>query len=778
MFEATEPPVLGSPARLAADLAADELAAEQEKDGVDGEPRAEDTEVAGGLSIRQWTEFAQRAHQTGKDWFEASISAQVAAGYAHFQSRHAPGSKYYHEYYKLRSQVFRPKSRSLVRRGEAATAVAFFSTEDLLTTDSWDDANPDQADAAEVAKYLIQYRLERTLPWFQTLIGAAQEAYVTGRPIAHLHWKYRTRLTEQLVEDEDGNLTREEVEEVITDRPAVDLVPIENLILDPACDWRDPINSSPYLIFRMPMYVGDVKAMIEEKNAEYEGLWYFENVTDASWWTFSGNDHDSVRTSRQTGQADVYDARKGAPDLEIVWIHRVFMRVKGIDYVYDMIDTRAMLSVPRPVSEVYPHLDEDGMSRPFVMGTCAIEAHKAYPTAPVMMVAETQKELNELANLRIDGIRNATLGRWLARRGGSIDIETLKYGVANSVITTEDVTRDLRELKQQDLPASVFAEADRVNVEFDELAGNFSAASVGTNRQLNETVGGMNLLSGDADKVKELEIRTFTETFVEPLINQLYALEQMYETDEQLLNDVVVRSGLSLERVLDLLALKVRVRTSVGMGATSPEKRIARISMGVTTVAQLAPEQAPGVNGGEIVKEVFGALGFRNGSRFYNTGKEGGDPEKEALQQRVAQLEQLLAGRQLEAQSRVEVANIQAQARLQQAAMDGETRERIALLDAQLRAKTLQLEEIDRALAMEQSEVKKRELILQREALSHEIQQDNREFLLAIDNNAREAAAQTGGEGGRSDGPMDLPGDDNAGTLARGRFNLVPFAEG
>ena len=33
---------------------------------------------------------------------------------------------------------------------------------------------------------------------------------------------------------------------------------------------------------------------------------------------------------------------------------------------------------------------------------------------------------------------------------------------------------------------------DRINLDFDELAGNFSSASVSSNRKMNETVGGMN----------------------------------------------------------------------------------------------------------------------------------------------------------------------------------------------------------------------------------------------------------------------------------------------
>lgn len=763
MFEATEPPVMGSPSRLAAEAAEAAMIAEREKSADAPPPEI----LAEGMTVEQWIQAAQRTHQTSTTWFDGSVRGSVQRNYANFQSRHPPGSKYFHETYRLRSQFFRPKSRGMVRRSEAAVAVALFSTADLLDVGPWDGTSADQQDAAEIAKALLQYRLENTIPWFQTAVGAQQDATITGRVIARLSWRYREREHATMEITDDGKIVEGAEIEVVEDRPWIDLVPIENIRFDPACDWRDPVGTSPYWIDMMPMYVGDVKAMIQRANDEYNGQWYF-NIQDVQWWTFSRKEADGVRQARLGGQIDPIDERRGVPDFEVVWIYRYFMRINEIDYVFDMIDTRSMLSRPRPVLEVYPHLNYG--ERPYVAGTAAIEAHKAIPTSPLGMVADTQAEINELANLRIDGIRNAALGRWIARRGGQVDVETLKRGVANSVIYADNIANDVRELKQQDVPASAFAEADRVSTEFDEVAGNFSLASVASNRQLGETVGGMNLLSGDTAQVKEYEIRTLVETFVEPLFNQLYAMEQVYETDEGLLGEVVAHTGLPIERVLDLLALRIKVRVNVGFNSTSPERRIQRIATGVQTVAQLAPEQQQNINSAEIVKEVFGALGFKNGARFYNT-QESDDPEKQALMQENAQLKSMLEGRQIEAQSRVEVANIQAQARLQQAAMDGAARERIAFLQLQIEAKSLQLDEVDRVLAGEANEVKRRELILQREALSHEIQQDNREFILQL-------AGGSAARKGREDGPRDMPGEDKAGTISRGKFGDVPFAQG
>lgn len=748
----------------------------------DGEINPYDLEVSGGLSMNQWRELGSRSYDSSTTWFDSSTRRQMERAYSHFNSRHAPGSKYFHDAYRLRAQVFRPKTRSMVRRGEAAVAVALFSTADVLDCTPYNDSDPDQRDAAEVAQALLQYRLEHSLPWFVTVVGAAQDAYIHGRPIAMLDWKYRTRSRKRYEADDSGAETgvREiEDEEVLEDRPWIDLIPVENVRFDPDCDWRDPINSSPYVIVKLAMKVMDVKSMIRRAN-EASPDWYLE-LGDGEIWAGTGREpNDSIRQARFAGGVDPAQKTEGTKDYETVWIHRCFMRRDEVDYVYDMIGTQRVISIPRPVEEVYPHLDFG--FRPLVMGTAAIEAHKPFPASPVNLVDETQVEINELANLKIDAIRHATLGRWLMRRGSNLDVDTLRYAAPNSVIVTDNVNNDVKELRNQDVSSSAFAEDDRLAASFDEVAGNFSLSSVSNNRSMNETVGGMNLLQSDAAQVKEYEIRTFVETFIEPLLNQLYALEQAYETDQYLLEQVCTRTDLPLERVLALLTMKIKIRVNVGFNATSPERRIQRLSLGIQTVQQLAPNEQVPLNVGEVTKEVFGALGYKNGSRFYANGEQK-DPEKAAMQQQIAQLQSQLAGGEAQSQSRIKVAEIQMQGRLQVATMQRQTQIELAQLAARIDMGRLKLEELDRQVALQQNEVAKRELILQREALSHEIQQDNREFVMKLVGGGEKGKGKGKGKPaeesqGGGDGPMDLPGEDDAGTMARGDFGLIPYAEG
>lgn len=776
-----EPPVLKmeTGARLGAPSGQGN-SAENEGDGQKQEASVWDMEVTGGLSMNQWREIATRAYESSSTWFDSSVRKQMERAYAHFQNRHAPGSKYFHDQYRLRSQVFRPKTRAMVRRGEAAVAVALFSTQDVINCSPWNDDDVDQRDAAEVAQALLQYRLEHSIPWYLTAIGAAQDAYVHGRPVAMMSWRYTTRKKKRYEAAETPDSVNEiEEEEVLEDRPWIDLLPVENVRFDPDCDWRDPINTSPYVIVKLPMKAQDVKMMAERANAESPD-WYLP-LDDAMFWTANREAMDSIRQARHAGQVDPSQKSEGTPDYETVWVYRCFMRRGDVDYMFDMMGRNRLISIPRPVEQVYPHLDWN--QRPLVMGTATLEAHKAYVTSPANLVDETQVEINELANLKIDAIRHATLGRWLMRRGSNLDMDTLRYAAPNSVIVTENINNDVRELRQQDVASSAFAEDDRLQTSFDEISGNFSLASVANNRSMNETVGGMNLLQADAAQVKEYEIRTFVETFIEPVLNQLYALEQAYETDEYLLEQVCARTGLDLPRVLDLLTMKIRVRVNVGFNSTSPERRIQRLSMGIQAVTSLTPNEPIAWDTGEIIKEVFGSLGYKNGARFIAGNDK--DPEKAALSAENQQLKQQLAGGEAQTRGRIEVAKIQMQGRLEVASLQRKTQIELAMLAAKIDQKRLELEEMDRKLAASQSEIAKRELILQREALSHEIQRDNREFVSTLLGMGKGGKADKGDKGkppiegeAASDGPMNLPGDDRAGTVGRGQFGLIPFKEG
>ena len=137
-----------------------------------------------------WLLVARDAYREAESYFDANIRADLERNMSHFANRHAPGSKYFSATYKHRHKGFRPKTRSMVRRNEAAAAVSMFSTTDTIHIKAARSSHPSHRISAEVNQALLQYRLDETIPWYLTVIGAYQDTLNTGMCISHQYWDY------------------------------------------------------------------------------------------------------------------------------------------------------------------------------------------------------------------------------------------------------------------------------------------------------------------------------------------------------------------------------------------------------------------------------------------------------------------------------------------------------------------------------------------------------------------------------------------------------------
>lgn len=549
-----------------------------------------------------WLNLAKSAHSGSTSYFDAYVRPKIEKNMLMFQSQFAPDSKYMSESYRLKSKVFRPKTRAAVRKAEATAASAFFSTEDVTSIRPVDDNNPVHLAAASMYRYLLQHRLTKSIPWYLTLIGAYQEAMVNKVVASAQYWEF----------DEQRGI----------DRPKIKLIEVENLRIDPGADWTDPVNSSPYVIWMIPMYVKDVKARIRS------GKWLA--VSDKDLLAARTNANDSTRMVREgRGGGDSKDATTSIDDYSIVWVHENHLEVDGQDVVFHTLGTLQLLSEPVPLKERYFH-----GKRPFVLGNCVVEAHKVFPSAPVELTSGTQEEINDVANQRLENVKLVLNKRWQAKRNRNVDIRSLTRNIAGSVtmVTEHD---DIKHIDTPDVTASSYQEQDRLNLDFDDVSGAFSGSSIASNRKLNETVGGMNILTTQSNLVGEYQLRTFVETWVEPVLRQLILLEREYEVDSTIMALAgqlaeVVESGADIET---LFQQEVILTVNVGIGNTNPQNQVERFIYGLTSLKNLLGEEVlKKANVEEIVKELFGKLGYRDGSRFFKLGEEEPpDPMKQKL---------------------------------------------------------------------------------------------------------------------------------------------------
>lgn len=606
-------------------------------------------------------QVARECYEMSTNWINAGKRLKWTDSLRAFQNQHPAGSKYLSSDYQYRTRLFRPKTRAMVRKGEAASAAAFFSNEDVVNIRAQDDDDPQQRASAEINKQLLQYRLTKTIPWFLTLVGARQDCEVMGIAIGKAYWKYAERVVgtnnRPVLHPELGtqmmgldNLPITEPYDVIEkemDHPWVDLVAPENFRYDPAADWRMPIATSPYLIETIPMYVCDVQAKIET------GEWL--PVPTSALLGSSNLDDDTTRRARELGRIPGKDNDAGKPrQYDICWVRENVLRVGGRDWhFYTLASSGDLLSKPRPIAEVYLQ----GI-RPYVCGFIVPEAHKTYPTSKVELVRDLQTQTNDVANLRLDNVKLALNPRQFLRAGSGADPQDARIFNPGKVVMMKDPRNDIVWDRPPDATAGSYQEQDRINLDFDDLAGGTSNQSIQQAPQIYQTMGNTDALMASGNQLEEYEQRVFAETFVEPLVRQLVMLEQAYETDPVVLaiagKEAQLYQKFGVSQITDeLLKHELTVKVNVGVGATNPEKRLGNFVKASGIIGNIyGPVAAMGSNFEEVSKEVFSLCGYKDGERFFKPNFDpqqamaamaGGDKKSGEDPQAKIQVEQMKA---------------------------------------------------------------------------------------------------------------------------------------
>lgn len=595
--------------------------------------------------------LAGRAEQISKDYQTRTVERSLSRSYRAWRNEHAEGSKYLDRAaWRGRSSLFVPKTRSAVRKNLATAASALFSTEDVVNVSASLDDDPMQQATAKVMKADLDYRLTRgvsakhAMPWFQLSLGACQDSQITGVTISKQYWQYEEIPTKKLVKkplmDEETGLPvfdamtgepvtyDEEVPDVLVtaDRPMIDLIPIDRVYVDPAAPWYDPAQLGRWFCVKYPMGISDIRALLRSgaKNG-VDSAWL--EVDDSTLLMGRVEDDRSATRRAREGGSDRYEDGRGVNDLDIVWLQENFLRISGIDYHWWSVGRHAYISKVRTTREAYPHLDGE---RPYVMGVAQIDTHRVFPMSPVESWQPLQLELNDITNLRQDTLKRSIAPLTLIKRGKNVDVTAVKRrGQPDAMVFVDDVEADIKFQQTPGPAGAAYTEVSGINAQFDELAGVFSTSSVQTSRQLNETVGGMRLMSGAANAVSEFDLRTWVETWVERVLRQLIHLIKTYESDEKILAIAGAKSRAYQEhKYLPTLAdfdhCDVTLSVNVGIGALDPMQQLAKLKVGLEMLAPAFPAmQAQGIKPKYevFIEEVMGKVGYKDGRRFFEFGK-------------------------------------------------------------------------------------------------------------------------------------------------------------
>lgn len=616
------------------------------------------------LSTEEALRLAKEAYDTSTDYLDNNFRKQWETDLRYFDGRHAADSKYYKKEYSHRNKTFRPKSRSISRRLEALVAAAFFSNQDLLSVEPLNHSDPMAVATGNMLFSLLSYRLKNTLGWFLTMVGGMQDACKTGVVCSYNYWCYKTTKKRRTVkvpyiDSSTGQpaidpstgqpmmFDKVEVQEVpVEDKPEVQLTPVENIRISPNAKWNDPINSSPYVGRMVPMYVSDVRARME--HPDRSGRMWAE-YTDAEMKQYGVLEQfDSTRQTRQGQRQDPVIDSTEVKDYEIVWCIEWFIERDNQRFVYWTLGTDKLLTDPEPIEDVYLH-----SKIPITMGYCIVETHKVMPKGPIGIGGPLQREINNTTNNRADNVSLVLNKQYAIRAGQQVDTTNLMYGVPGGITAFQNPQTDLVPIEWNDVTASAYQEEDRFNVGYDELVGNFSSSSVMTNRRLNETVGGMEILGEGAATLSEATVRTFTESWVIPTLQQVALLEQYYETD-QLVMTLAAQYAQQAYRPSkqypntpsedDLVGMLINanaiVKMDMGMLSTDPNRRLSRLLTACKTVGDFAQTMPPAANTAEMAKEVFKIMGYGDGSRFWDADQQMKQMMQQAQQQSTQMIQQ------------------------------------------------------------------------------------------------------------------------------------------
>lgn len=648
----------------------------EDADGVNGAPSGESGALPRGNADEAGTDYdflgvvdsAERANFQFLAALQRQAWQQTIRAY---RNKHLAGSKYETAPYRNRSKIFRPKVRTAVRKNTAAMAVAMFSTSDVVQVRAEYDTNPIKQASAGIIHQIVNYRLDRTatksgVPWFLVCAGACIDAQLQAVCFTKQFWE-REEVTERhdvIVEEtfddpvydeatgnpvfnEDGTpVTQERVERrpdveertyVTKDRPMVMNVPPEHCILDPGAPWYDPVQLSPYFIAKYPMSIDNALTMLSNPGAN--GTQWIPLSKAQLEECQEDLQAKSVRIER-SGGVDRFDTGSRVDDNQIIWLYECFVRVGGVDYSFWSVGHRYYASTVRTTREAYP---EQFGARPYVMGYGQIEPHNIAPMSSAESILPLQIEANDLVNLRMDATKQAISPIAVVRQGVVYDWKQLQHrGAADTTVMVKNID-DLRFEKMPGPDGQSYQEMNLLNVDMDELTGSFAGSSVQANRQLNETVGGMRMLSSGANSITEYDLRVWVETWAEPALRQMVRCIQYYESDEKVFAIAGARAAdlferLGVDSITDSdLESEVSVSINVGIGSADPMQKLQKFGMAMSAISQAAPfmDRKPQLNAEEFIKEAMGNAGYNDGMRFFTFDDGPPQPSPEQIEAEI-----------------------------------------------------------------------------------------------------------------------------------------------
>ena len=174
---------------------------------------------------------------------------------------------------------------------------------------------------------------------------------------------------------------------------------------------------------------------------------------------------------------------------------------------------------------------------------------------------------------------------------------------------------------------------------------------------------------------------------------------------------------------------------------------------GVNALAQF-PGVAEKINLPELSKEIFGQLGYKDGSRFLLPSDV--DPQTEELQQQIEQMGQMLETDQVKMQGRMAIEQMKQEAQLRAAQLRAQTELQKEVMSSKEEVGKLSIKQSEAYVKQQDADTRRAELMLQRDALLNQI----------VDQEIQRRMVE------------DKDNVSKTGTMARDKYNKIPYEVG
>lgn len=356
------------------------------------------------------------------------------------------------------------------------------------------------------------------------------------------------------------------------DKPRIDQLDIDNVFFDPSARSFEDVRVVIENIF---LTKGDIVGL--QKSGVYDGVFDGNTLSAETNSTISVNKYSKVKLQ------DVYFKENGKWYLATVWNKSTIIR--------NPVELQDGL--PIFVGYLVPQLitPDDKQSI------------RVYGDSIIAPLSALQEEMNVRRNQQIDAFSLLLNPKMIVGIGSGIDPMDLKRGAGSLIKANNPMGVNV-------LPAPninpAFNDVSRLDTEIQETIGVTSYNSGIDQSQMNGTATGISILSQEANTRIQAYIRSFNETFMEPVFIHLCKLIYKYGSE---------RFFTDIDRSIDF---DFQASINTGLGATNKQIQLNAYSQAFQMFTAVQDIN----NARKIIKETLPILGIKNTKEYFNDEQE------------------------------------------------------------------------------------------------------------------------------------------------------------